>query len=67
MESYPVQTGLRLAHEKNNDTCKALLSRILKFDLTPLKAAYTNSYGSATPGIIRLRIGGSSDSPLYKW
>lgn len=66
MESYPVQTGLRLAHEKNNDSCKALLSRILKFDLTPLKVAYANSYGPA-PASIRLRISGSSDSPLYKW
>ena len=66
MESYPVQTGLRLAHEDNNDNCDALLSRTLKFDLVPLKVAYVNSYGPA-PASIRLRISGSTDSPLYKW
>ena len=66
MESYPVQTGVRLAHEDNNDNCKALLSRLLKFDLTPLKVAYTNSYGPA-PGIIRINIRGSGPSVLYKW
>jgi hypothetical protein len=66
MESYPVQTGLRLAHEDNNDNCDALLTRVLKFDLVPLKVAYTNSYGPA-PASIRLRIGGTSMMPLYKW
>ena len=65
-ESNPVQTGLRLAHESNNDPCDALLTRVLKFDLTPLKAAYTSSYGSA-PGTIRLVIDGISLTPLYKW
>jgi hypothetical protein len=66
MESYPVQTGLYLAHEDNNDNCDALLSRVLKFDLVPLKVAYTKSYGAA-PASIRLRIGGFTESPLYKW
>lgn len=66
MESYPVQLGVRLAHEDNNDNCKALLSRLLKFDLTPLKVAYTNSYGPA-PGIIRINVRGSGASVLYKW
>ena len=66
MESYPVQLGVRLAHEDNNDNCKALLSRLLKFDLTPLKVAYANSYGAA-PGIIRINVRGSGASVLYKW
>ena len=67
MESYPVQSGLRLAHDGQNDSCKALLSRVLKFDLAPLRDAYTNSYPS-TSGIIRLRITGySSTSVTYQW
>jgi hypothetical protein len=66
MESYPVQTGVRLAHESNNDPCDAMLSRTLKFDLIPLKVAYTKSYGPA-PGIIRIHVGASGASVLYKW
>ena len=66
MESYPVQTGLRLAHEDNNDNCKALVSRVLRFDLSPLKDTYRDSYQAST-GIIRLRIQGSTASPTYKW
>ena len=66
MESYPVQTGVRLAHESNDDSCQTLLSRVLRFDLSPLKAAYRSSY-QATTGIIRLRIQGSTASPTYAW
>jgi hypothetical protein len=59
MESYPVQTGVRLAHAADGDACKALLSRVLRFDLSPLKSAYANSYQTAT-GIIRLHVAGSN-------
>ena len=65
-ESYPVQTGVRLAHESNNDPCDAMLSRTLKFDLVPLKVAYGKSYGTG-PGIMRINIGGSALSVLYQW
>jgi hypothetical protein len=65
MESYPVQTGVRLAHAADGDTCKALLSRALRFDLSPLKSAYANSYQTAT-GIIRLHVAGSN-SVTYQW
>jgi hypothetical protein len=44
MESYPVQTGVRLAHDAKGDACEALLTRVLRFDLSPLKAAYAASY-----------------------
>ncbi|CAG0993840.1 hypothetical protein RHDC4_02690 [Rhodocyclaceae bacterium] len=66
MESYPVQIGMRLAHDAHGDACDALLTRTLRFDLTPLKTAYAASYHSAT-GIMTLRITGSSLSPTYSF
>lgn len=65
MESYPVQVGVKLSHDARGDNCKALLSRVLRFDLTPLKVAYETSYQSTT-GIIRLNVRGTS-SVLYRW
>lgn len=64
-ESYPVQIGVRLAHDRNGDTCKALLSRVLRFDLSPLKAAYEASYHSRT-GTVRLNVRDAS-SVTYSW
>ena len=66
MESYPVQVGVKLAHDANGDTCKALLSRVLRFDLSPLKAAYATAY-QATSGIMKLNLRGTSASPVYTW
>ncbi|HEX6314809.1 MAG TPA: hypothetical protein VFZ73_08120 [Gemmatimonadaceae bacterium] len=65
MESYPVQVGVRLAHDAEADSCDALLSRTLRFDLTPLKIAYNGAY-QTTSGIIRLNIRGFS-SVQYSW
>lgn len=66
MESYPVQVGVRLAHDANGDNCKALLSRVLRFDLSPLKSAYSASYQAAS-GIMKLNIRGTTASPVYSW
>ena len=66
MESYPVQVGIKLAHDANGDHCKALLSRVLRFDLSPLKAAYSTAY-QATSGIIKLNIRGTAASQVYTW
>lgn len=66
MESYPVQVAVRLAHNANGDNCEALLSRVLRFDLSPLKAAYAASY-QATTGIMKLNIRGTTASPVYSW
>lgn len=66
MESYPVQVAVKLAHDANGDNCKALLSRVLRFDLSPLKAAYATSY-QATSGIMKLNIRGTAASPVYSW
>jgi hypothetical protein len=38
---------------------------VLRFDLSPLKSAYANSYQTAT-GIIRLHVAGSN-SVTYQW
>jgi hypothetical protein len=65
MESYPVQVGVRVARDAQGDNCKALLSRMLRFDLTPLKIAYNEAYQTST-GIIRLNISGFS-SVTYSW
>jgi hypothetical protein len=66
MESYPVQTGVRLAHDAKGDACEALLTRVLRFDLSPLKAAYVASYRTAS-GIIRLNVRGAPSNPTYSW
>jgi len=66
MESYPVQVAVRLSHDANGDACKALLSPVLRFDLTPLKAAYSSSYQAST-GIIKLNLRGASGSLTYTW
>ena len=65
MESYPVQVGVRVARDAQGDNCKALLSRMLRFDLAPLKVAYNESYHMST-GIMRLNIQGFG-SVTYSW
>jgi hypothetical protein len=64
-ESYPVQTWVKLAHDANGDMCKALLSRVLRFDLSPLKALYNSSYQTGT-GIMVIHIT-SGVSVTYSW
>ena len=64
-ESYPVQTWVRLAHDANGDMCKALLSRVLRFDLSPLKAVYNSGY-QATTGIMVIHVA-SGISVTYSW
>lgn len=65
MESYPVQVGVRLARDSQGDHCDALLSRVLRFDLSPLKTAYNEAYHAST-GILRLNIQGFG-SVTYSW
>lgn len=65
MESHPVQVGVRLSHDSRDDHCDALVSRLLRFDLTPLKLAYNAAYQTST-GIIRLNVRNST-SVTYSW
>jgi hypothetical protein len=56
MESDPVQVKVFLAHDDYDDPCDALVAQDLRFDLTPLKAAYQGVYGVRTPGGTTLRV-----------
>jgi len=64
MESSPVQVRVRLAHDAHDDTCEAWLTRVVRFDLSPLKTAYAASY-QATTGAIKLRLDNSPVVPTY--
>lgn len=57
MESHPVQVHVRLAHDADGDMCRALLSKTLSFDLTPLKTAYRESYGPGAATIVMNLVG----------
>lgn len=54
LESHPVQTHLRLAHDAHGEVCRALAMPILYFDLIPLQQLYRASYGSG--GAIILHV-----------
>jgi hypothetical protein len=64
-ESYPVQTWVMLVHDANGDRCKALLSRVLRFDLSPLKALYNRAYQTTT-GIMQIHVA-TGISVTYSW
>ncbi len=59
LESNPVQAQLRVLHQDNGDSCEAIVSNTLTFDLAGLKAAYRAGYQSQT-GTVILRIGAQS-------
>jgi hypothetical protein len=48
MESYPVQMSGSLAHDAKGDMCRALVSSTLRFDLSPLRELYRQSYSVAS-------------------
>ncbi len=54
-ESSPAQIDLALAHDAQDDPCRAQVGRILVFDLSPLKQLYEDSYGEAH-GMIELYL-----------
>ena len=66
MESYPVQVSTRIAHNAGGDGCKALVSRVLLIDLSPLKELYRQSYHTSA-GKIALRLAGSDIVPVYSF
>ncbi|PSQ98542.1 MAG: hypothetical protein BRD48_06860 [Bacteroidetes bacterium QS_9_68_14] len=53
MESNPVQAGVQLFHDGNGDTCEALLTETVRFNLEPLREQYEEMYGSGS-GIMLL-------------
>lgn len=64
MESHPVQSPVVLHHEANGDTCRALLTRELQFDLTPLRDAWRAGY-QQQHGTIILRLRGYGEGITY--
>jgi hypothetical protein len=52
MESYPVQAGLDLYHEGNDDPCDAYFVEDVRFSLVPLSDAYTDAYGGTSATIV---------------
>jgi hypothetical protein len=64
MESHPVQSPIVLHHNANGDTCRALLSRDLRFDLTPLRDAWRTGY-QQRHGTIILRLRGYGNGISY--
>jgi hypothetical protein len=57
LESNPVQVPLVLHHDAHGDRCLALVTRLLRFDLSSLKAEYRRSY-RRPHGVINLRLNG---------
>ena len=55
LESNPVQLGAFLAHDRNGDSCEALLTADLRFNLTPARDAFKDIYGSG-PSTFILRL-----------
>jgi hypothetical protein len=54
MESQPVQAHLRLGHDARGDSCKALLTEQLSFDLTSLRRAFLNAYAGESVLILHV-------------
>lgn len=54
-ESDPVRLVLFLAHDANGDTCEAYPTDSYRFDLTPVRTLYEQTYGS-DEGVIRLLL-----------
>lgn len=57
MESFPVQVAARLAHDADGDPCRALLTRTVRFDLSPLREHFEASYGPGR-GTVVIGLGG---------
>lgn len=60
-KSIPPQHLLRLVHVLSDDPCEALVTKMLFYDLLPLKNKYDNL------GSVALRIEGLGGMPLYSW
>ena len=63
-ESYPVQTRILFSHNSNNDTCLAFFTRLITFDLTPLKQHYQNVYNEGSATIVMHIDGGNGGISL---
>lgn len=64
MASSPPVLRARVAHEANNDMCKALLARTFEFDLRPVRDHYRQSYGPGAGSLV-LNLGAVSVTYVF--
>lgn len=62
-ESYPVQLEVSLAHEANEDRCRAYLTETYAFDLTPIKALYQETYQEDAGTVVLILRHAPTDTP----
>ena len=63
LESFPVQLPVSIAHNANGDTCEAYPTENYRFDLTPIKTMYQETYRQAAGKII-LRLKDAPDGEM---
>ena len=63
LESFPVQLRITLAHNANNDLCRAWLTEDYHFDFTSIKTLYQQGYQQEA-GTIILRLKDAPDGEL---
>lgn len=51
-ESQPPMLRARVAHEANNDQCKALIRRMFEFNLKPVRDHYQQAYQAGTGSVV---------------
>ncbi|UCE12547.1 MAG: hypothetical protein JSV04_10160 [Candidatus Heimdallarchaeota archaeon] len=66
MESYPVQLNIVLSHDAHDDSCDAILIKILSYDLSPMRLAYQQAY-LETSGSIVLNLEGFAETLTYQF
>jgi len=64
MESNPVQLGVAVTHDAHGETCEALVTRTLTFDLAPVRYAYAAAYPSG-PATVLLRVAAGGSGPIH--
>ena len=63
LESLPVQLTAFIAHNANGDTCEAYPTENYRFDLTPIKTMYQETYQQQA-GTLILRLKSAPDAEL---
>ena len=66
MESNPVQTNLVLSHDAHNDSCEALITKPMRFNLSLLKEKWQSEYLKDS-GEITMIIEGYTDPITYRF
>ena len=66
-ESDPVQLGVSLAHNANNDPCEAFPTETYHFDLTPIKTRYQTAYQQESGIIILLLKDAPNGQLVYEF